>query len=98
MLKYNNQISGKSTPSGLGLFDIERSSNRNQNNKSMKVKTLYSPYKPLTSFTLWKFETPAEGTTINNFSITTTGGSVDINWGDSTSNIVNSRENINKTY
>lgn len=47
---------------------------------------------------LWSFDTPAPGTTITNFKITTSVGNIVINWGDGTTNTVNSDQTINKTY
>ena len=46
----------------------------------------------------WTFETPALGTTITAFSVITTSGTILINWGDGTSNTINSEALVNKTY
>ena len=47
---------------------------------------------------LWSFDTPAPGATITNFKITTTSGNILINWGDGTTNTVNSDQTVSKTY
>lgn len=47
---------------------------------------------------VWTFTTPAAGTTITAFSVSTTSGTILINWGDGTSNTINSDALVNKTY
>jgi hypothetical protein len=47
---------------------------------------------------IWTFATPAAGRTIIAFSVSTTSGTIQINWGDDTSNIINSDALVNKTY
>jgi len=47
---------------------------------------------------LWRFDTPSPGATITNFKITTTSGTILINWGDGATDTVNSDQTINKTY
>lgn len=46
----------------------------------------------------WNFTTPAAGTTITAFSVTTTSGTITINWGDNSSNTISSGSLVNKTY
>ena len=48
--------------------------------------------------TIWTFATPAAGRTITAFSVSTTSGTILINWGDGTSNTINSNALVNKTY
>ena len=48
--------------------------------------------------TIWTFATPAAGRTITGFSVSTTIGTILINWGDGTSNTINSDALVNKTY
>lgn len=48
--------------------------------------------------TIWTFATPAAGRTITAFSVSTTSGTIQINWGDDTSNTINSGTLVNKTY
>ena len=40
--------------------------------------------------TVWTFATPPAGRTITGFSVSTTIGTITINWGDNTSNTINS--------
>lgn len=47
---------------------------------------------------VWTFTTPPAGRTITDFSVSTTSGTIFINWGDNTSNTINSGSLINKTY
>jgi len=47
---------------------------------------------------VWTFATPAAGRTITEFSVSTTSGTISINWGDGTSNTINSEALVNKTY
>jgi hypothetical protein len=51
-----------------------------------------------TTNTIWTFATPAAGRTITAFSVSTTVGTITINWGDNTSNTINSGDFVNKTY
>ena len=48
--------------------------------------------------TIWTFATPAAGRTITAFSVSTTSGTILINWGDDTTNTINSDALVNKTY
>jgi hypothetical protein len=49
--------------------------------------------------TIWTFATPAAGRTITGFSVTTNpSGTIQINWGNNTSNTINSGSLVNKTY
>ena len=51
-----------------------------------------------TTETIWTFTTPPAGRTITGFSVSTTSGTILIDWGDSTSNTINSGSSVNKTY
>ena len=53
---------------------------------------------PLPTSGFWTFNNPSPGTTITNFSVTTTSGNILIDWGDGTQDTVNSGVNTNKTY
>lgn len=60
---------------------------------------LYVPKRALLpTNTVWTFETPTAGGTITSFSVSTTIGTITINWGDNTSNTINSNTLVNKTY
>lgn len=48
--------------------------------------------------TIWTFATPAAGRTITGFSVSTTSGTIFVDWGDNTSNTINSNALVNKTY
>lgn len=50
------------------------------------------------SGTVWTLATPPAGGTITGFSVSTTLGTITINWGDNTSNTINSSALVNKTY
>jgi hypothetical protein len=47
---------------------------------------------------LWKFLTPAQGTTITNFRVVYTGDPVTIDWGDGQKQVLTSNVNYNHTY
>jgi formylglycine-generating enzyme required for sulfatase activity len=47
---------------------------------------------------IWRFDTPSPGTTITGFKITTSSGGVFVDWGDGSTDLVNSGQTINKTY
>lgn len=47
---------------------------------------------------IWTFATPPAGRTITGFSVSTTIGTITINWGNNTSNTINSGSLVNKTY
>jgi len=54
---------------------------------------------PDISTTFWVFSTPISGTSIAAFSATTDpSGTILVDWGDSTSNTINSSSLVNKTY
>ena len=49
--------------------------------------------------TIWSFTTPPVGRTITGFSITTDSvGTILVDWGDGTSNTINSGSLVNRTY
>jgi hypothetical protein len=47
---------------------------------------------------IWRFDTPSPNTTITDFKITTSSGGVFVDWGDGSTDLVNSGQTINKTY
>jgi hypothetical protein len=47
---------------------------------------------------IWRFDTPSPGTTITDFKITTSSGGVFVDWGNGSTDFVNSNQTINKTY
>ena len=54
---------------------------------------------PIVLPTIWSFPTPPAGRTITGFSVTTDpSGTILVDWGDNTSNTINSGSLVNKTY
>ena len=58
---------------------------------------IYS-FSTLSQLGVWTFTTPVSPSTITGFSVKTTSGTIKIDWGDGTSNTINSGSVINKTY
>ena len=68
---------------------------------SLQVQSVYSGSTLVwpTGFTgFWVFETPSPGTTITDLTVSFTGGTTYVNWGDGTILPLDSGVNIDHTY
>jgi|TARA_R110000744_G_scaffold375990_1_gene489903 hypothetical protein len=65
---------------------------------SLQVQSIYSGSTLVWPTGLWVFETPSPGTTITDLTVSFTGGTTYVNWGDGTILPLDSGGNIDYTY